>query len=1157
MQHSRFLPTLIVLGLLVCLAGGWSMGADSQHLVFMTGTYILATAIAILGTTAFASVSWFGAKAELPAPLGERKRSVFSDMAGSVLIVGPTGSINWVNQAFANLLGRTPEELRGTAFPDLMGAKAWQSLLACDGQIQAGDAIQISGGMTRSDGSEAWVSGYANLLLNNDDSDDDNDDGDHPNGENGGELVIQLVDVSNYRETHASLLRSVSQYRHVVDTSDELIIMVDFRGQVLQANPAAVAVLNRGIALTDRSILDFIEASERADFIELMKKTHEDTEVHELSRLTLLAAGSANAEFNDESTLTVSARGVTLPVSGGEDNSGSIIRYRILDDQLASERAAEEELRMSEARFSRIFHSSPDSILIVRHEDSTILDFNAGFTQLLGYSREDAIGQPEPNLGLWVHGVERERILHMLATHNECSGIETKLRCKNDTQVYVEISLRYIEIEGDLCILCIGRDISKRSLAETALKESQDKFATVFSRSPDGIVIIRQKDLTIYDINDVFSKGSGYSHEQLVGASLSDLDVFANQKSLPNAVEQLAHDGQFSNVEMMFKTKFGQEIPTLVSATTIEIGEEPCVLCIAKDVRDLRSTQERLRVSEERFRGAFENAPIGIMLLDMDGRIFQANRFVAELLDFGDNAMNDLHVSTLVPSDERAHYQEILQRLAHGGEESLRIEQRMLCASGKEIWTNMHMVLQHDRDGGPSYCIVQIADVTEMKVSQQRMERMAFYDNLTDLANRRLFYDRLAHAIDHAARSQRLSALLYLDLDQFKRVNDTLGHEAGDVLLRAVAERLTASVRAEDTVGRPGGDEFTILLYDVGTPSDASHVAEKILDLLQQPITISGQQLVITTSIGITILPTDGTDPKALMKNADLAMYRAKERGRNQFQFYSEEMNTDASNRLKIEYELRRALEQDQFELYYQPKIRLADQQAVGVECLLRWHHPERGLILPGDFIQVAEETGAIVDIGKWVIEAACLAAAQLCATNQTPICTAVNVSPRQFRDPELVATVQRCLRQSGLNPNHLELEITETMLMQDVEAASQTLQQLHDLGVRLAIDDFGTGYSSLNYLKKFPIDTVKVDRSFVMDIPNSTDDMAITAAVIAMAHQLNMEVVAEGVETPEQLEFLKLHECEYAQGFLFSKAVPLREAMPIFAPNVRLLRGQ
>jgi EAL domain-containing protein (putative c-di-GMP-specific phosphodiesterase class I) len=347
------------------------------------------------------------------------------------------------------------------------------------------------------------------------------------------------------------------------------------------------------------------------------------------------------------------------------------------------------------------------------------------------------------------------------------------------------------------------------------------------------------------------------------------------------------------------------------------------------------------------------------------------------------------------------------------------------------------------------------------------------------------------------------------------------------------------------------------LLFDIKTPSDASMVADKILHTLRQPLNISGHQLVVTTSIGITIVPQDGTDPNSLMKNADLAMYRAKDHGRNTYHFYSEEMNTNAIKRLRTEYELRRALERNEFVLHYQPKVRLADQQIVGVECLIRWEHPERGLLAPYEFIEVAEETGAIVDMGTWIIQEACRTGQELSEQAKRNFQIAVNISPRQFRDPNLVATIRRNLRESGLNPSTLELEITETMLMGDVEAANTTVRQLHELGVRMAIDDFGTGYSSLNYLKKFPINTVKVDRSFIMDIPESADDKAITSAVIAMAHRLNMEVVAEGVETHEQLNFLLEHDCEYAQGFLFAKPLSLDNLRPMILPNVRVMRSR
>ena len=432
---------------------------------------------------------------------------------------------------------------------------------------------------------------------------------------------------------------------------------------------------------------------------------------------------------------------------------------------------------------------------------------------------------------------------------------------------------------------------------------------------------------------------------------------------------------------------------------------------------------------------------------------------------------------------------------------------------------------------------------------------MAFYDTLTNLANRRLFHERLEHAIAQSVRNKRASALLYLDLDNFKRVNDTLGHQMGDQLLREVATRLQQCVRSEDTVGRTGGDEFTILLTEIGTPTDAGVVAQKILNHLREPIHISGYPLIVTTSIGITVLPGDSLDPNELMRNADLAMYKAKERGRNNYQFYSDDLNTSAVNRLRTEYEIRQALEQGEFELYYQPKIALRDQRIVGVESLIRWNHPERGLIGPDEFIAVAEDTGSIIDIGTWVIEEACRACQILSAQQAAPVQVAINISPRQFRDPNLVATMRRSIREAKLDPQNIEIEITETMLMQDVEAAQITVQRLSELGVRLAIDDFGTGYSSLNYLKRFPINTVKVDRSFVMDLPANADDMAITRAVIAMAHQLKMEVVAEGVETKEQLEFLAHHKCEYAQGWLFSKALPLDQMIELLANDLGVIR--
>ncbi len=1022
----------------------------------------------------------------------------------------------------------------GEPLSAFIDGEVWDKVQSDRRVLLEGGRINIEGYVTTANGRTVWTSAHASLLRS--------DDG-RPEY-----VVVQVLDLSATHDARSEAHLTQARLQRTLDLSTDLIINTDHTGRITYANSAAMDLLTGpGRSLDGQNILNYIGKDEHKAFIGAFKKVQNNAgKSAEFAKLKLQPGGHRK---KPSSVHFVSASIMGL---GDRENAIALV-CKDTHEQLASL----EQLRSSEARFSRIFHSSPDAILIVRQSDSLILDFNASFTRLLGYTREEAIGFLEVDLDLWADPGERRKIIRRLGESKEATDLETQLRAKNGDIIKVEISLRYIEIDGELCTLCIGRDISERLKAEAALKSSEEKFEQVFRRSPDGIVILKQRDLTIYDINESFLLAAEYEREELIGKSVYELNVFEEGNALDEATDALSRQGFFSNREMIFHTKSGFRVQSLVSATYIEIKGEPCVLCIAKNVNELREAEAKLKESEQRFRSAFENSPIGIVLIDLKGRIFQANNFAAEVLGYEKSPLAGTHISRLVPPEDRGQLKETFRKLASGRDDTIRTECRMLREDKLEVWTNFHVVVQRDADNNPLYLIGQIADITEMKSSQSRMERMAFYDTLTNLANRRLFYDRLGQAVDHAQRSRHLSALLYLDLDQFKRVNDTLGHEVGDVLLQEVSTRLTSCVRKEDTVARLGGDEFTVLLFDIRSPSDASHVADKILSMLRQPLNISGHQLVVTTSIGITIVPQDGTDPNSLMKNADLAMYRAKEQGRNTYHFYSEEMNTNAVKRLRTEYELRRALERDEFVLYYQPKVRLTDQQIVGVECLIRWEHPDRGLLPPFEFIEVAEETGAIVDMGNWIIQEACETGKALCDQARRNIQIAVNISPRQFRDPNLVGTIRRNLRETGLNPSTLEIEITETMLMGDVDAAIATVRQLHELGVRLAIDDFGTGYSSLNYLKKFPINTVKVDRSFVMDIPESEDDKAITSAVIAMAHRLNMEVVAEGVETKAQYEFLVEQDCEYAQGYLFSKPLPLSHVRPMIQPNVRVMRSR
>lgn len=450
----------------------------------------------------------------------------------------------------------------------------------------------------------------------------------------------------------------------------------------------------------------------------------------------------------------------------------------------------------------------------------------------------------------------------------------------------------------------------------------------------------------------------------------------------------------------------------------------------------------------------------------------------------------------------------------------------------------------------------QIGQFMARRKAEERVHHLAHYDELTGLPNRSMFTQRLAHALVQARRNEQPLAVLFIDLDRFKNINDTLGHEAGDGVLREVAQRLQGCLREGDTVGRLGGDEFVVLIEELPEPVHVAAVAQKILAAAVRPFFVGAQEFNITASIGISTYPDDSADMPGLLKNADIAMYRAKEQGKNNYQFYSALMNIHTVERLVLESGLRRALERDEFLLYYQPKVDIASGRITGMEALLRWQQPGQELTLPGQFITLAEETGLIVPIGEWVLKTACVRNQSWRGLGLPPLRVAVNLSARQFAHENLLQDVARALAESGLDPAALEFEITESMVMHDPERAVKLLGRLKEIGIRLSIDDFGTGYSSLSYLKRFPLDSVKIDRSFVRDIPGDADDAAITRAIIAMAHSLRLKVIAEGVETAEQLAFLRELGCDEMQGYHFSAPLPEGEFMRLLQNSGRPALG-
>jgi diguanylate cyclase (GGDEF)-like protein/PAS domain S-box-containing protein len=545
---------------------------------------------------------------------------------------------------------------------------------------------------------------------------------------------------------------------------------------------------------------------------------------------------------------------------------------------------------------------------------------------------------------------------------------------------------------------------------------------------------------------------------------------------------------------------------------------------------------QRISESEARYSSTVELAAIGISHVAPDGRFLHVNRQLCEMLGYTKEELLARSVKDISHPDDINITDQQKRELHAGRIDSAKVEKRYLRRDGSTVWVRITIAEKRRSNGDPLYDISVVEDVTDRKFAEARVEYLATHDEMTGLPNRAMFAELLERAVGSAKRHARRFAVLFIDLDRFKVINDSLGHEAGDVLLKTMALRFKECVRASDVVARLGGDEFVVLADEVEDPEQAAVVARHIISAALKPVSIEGQECRVTASVGIAVYPEDADDAQSLMKNADMAMYLAKAEGKNNHQFYSKEIRAMSVERVALETNLQKALERGEFRVQYQAKVSIGTGEINGVEALLRWWNPELGAVTPAQFIPLAEETGLIVPIGKWVLQTACEQNVAWQNEGLAPVCMAVNISPRQFRDPGLLDDIAEVLETTGADPGLLELEITESMVMHNVGQAVEKLNAIKAMGVRLAIDDFGTGYSSLAQLKKFPIDTLKVDRSFIRDIPSNAEDRAITEAIISMGRTLGVTVVAEGVETADQQAFLSSRSCDEMQGFFFSK---------------------
>ena len=569
------------------------------------------------------------------------------------------------------------------------------------------------------------------------------------------------------------------------------------------------------------------------------------------------------------------------------------------------------------------------------------------------------------------------------------------------------------------------------------------------------------------------------------------------------------------------------------------LGNVQAIEGLIQDVTSRKEAEQRLREAERRYRGLFDNALEGIFRTTMDGRYLGANPALANIYGFDSpeeliGSLHNIGSQLYVDPERRSEFMRIItSRGSVSGFES-----QVYRKNRDIIWISENARVIVDDNGDLQGYEGTVEDITERKLYQSRIEQQANFDSLTGLANRSLLQDRLRQAILTAASYGTRLAVAFIDLDRFKFINDSLGHHVGDELLKTMASRFHACVHERDTVARVGGDEFVLLLNSAGGVEEVRVVLERLLATVTRPWMTEHGEYQVTCSIGVALYPDDGADAQTLLKHADAAMYRAKDSGRSNFQFFTREINTLMTERLELEGKLRRALERDQFQLQYQPRVDLATGRILGAEALIRWHIPGEPPILPERFIALAEETGLITPIGKWVLHTACAQNKAWQDLGLPPIVVSVNVSARQFRANDFVRSVAETLRETGLHPGCLELELTES-IMHDAPQQVRMLGELKRIGVQVAIDDFGTGYSSLSSLKRFPLDRLKVDRSFVEHIARDADDAAIVRTIIALGRNLGLKVVAEGVETAEQIQFLRQHACDEVQGYYFSRPLP------------------
>jgi len=806
------------------------------------------------------------------------------------------------------------------------------------------------------------------------------------------------------------------------------------------------------------------------------------------------------------------------------------------------------ERRASEKRYRGLLEAAPDAMVVVNQGGDIIL-LNVQAEKQFGYPRDELLGQPVKNI--IPQGFAERLVADDLRSAEDAlaqqigTGIELTARRKDGSEFPIELMLSPLENAEGILVTAAIRDISVRKAAEAHLAQMEGRYRGLLEAAPDAMVVVNQGGDIIL-LNVQAEKQFGYPRDELLGQPVKNIipQGFAERlvaddlRSAEDALAQQIGTG----IELIGRRKDGSEFPIELMLSPLANDEGILVTAAIRDISVRKAAAEALFAEKERAEVTLRSIGDAVLCTDIAGNITFLNIAAENMTGWSWREAVDRPMAEVFPIMDATTRQTTPNRMEMALRQNRAARLPPNCIlirrDGLEMWIEGSASPIHDSEGQDVGVVTIFRDVSEARTMALEKTHSAEHDFLTGLPNRLLLSDRLSQAVALAPRRQNKVAVLFLDLDNFKHINDSLGHPIGDKLLQSVGKRLVECVRGSDTVSRQGGDEFVMLLSDAEHWEDAAVVARRMLEAVARAHSIDRHDLHITASIGVSVYPDDGLDAETLIKNADTAMYQAKENGRQSFRFFEPEMNVRAVERQSIEEGLRRALERHEFALHYQPIVDLGTGAIIGTEALIRWTHATRGVVPPVQFIPVAEDCGLMGPIGSWVLREACEQARAWLDAGLPVTTMAVNVSAMEFRDERFLGNLFAILSETGLDPRVLVVELTESLLMKHAEAAASILQTLRERGVRVAIDDFGTGYSSLGYLRKFPLDALKIDQSFVRQISTPGEDTAIVTAVIGMARSLNLRVIAEGVETLEELEFLRAHHCDEVQGYYFSRPV-------------------